>query len=418
MNSSQIRRIRRAVKRVKYIKENGLPPRDVGRKASKTSKGNKEDVVENYWEPEQDINEEDKQEDNAKKDDQTSVKEDYSDGAKEDDTEDDEEGSEGLMDDVFVHDKQCVEEEFMEKVGKDITIGDNELTKDDNIGEEEQFVGENDDMKETFTEDDNVRMEEDVIEEDVTKVDNEEVEDKVAVHDSAIVENIFTVNDNEDVEERDHERIHDDVPEEHNKVDNEGVEDKVAAYDSTTVDKIFTVNDNERVQYDVLEEHNKVGNEEVEDKVAAYDSTTVETIFTVNDNESVQERDYEHIRQDDTPEEHDKVVIDVNDDESHTKSAADGPCKFTPPTQQRNGAIMIPSLIKGWPPVLLSQPVIDRLDPVDFKIMQLEYEYYLSREERYNDSFITATEGVPTERTRSHRYPSNLLEKIHSTRKK
>lgn len=92
MNSTQIRRIRRAVKRVKYIKENGLPPRDVGRKAFKTFKGKKEDVVENHWEPEQDINEEGKQEDNAKKDDQTSVKEDYSDGAKEDDTEDDEEG--------------------------------------------------------------------------------------------------------------------------------------------------------------------------------------------------------------------------------------------------------------------------------------------------------------------------------------
>ncbi|KAG1764469.1 hypothetical protein EDD22DRAFT_453561 [Suillus occidentalis] len=188
-----------------------------------------------------------------------------------------------------------------------------------------------------------------------------------------------------------------------------------AAYDSTTVDKIFTVDDNERVQDDVPEEHNKVGNE---DKVAGYDSTTVlETIFTVNDNESVKERDYEHIRQD-APEEHNKVVIGVNDDESHTKSAAGGPCKFTPPTQQRNGVIMIPSLIKGWPPVLLSEPVIDRLDPIDFKIMQLEYEYYLSREELYNDSFINATEGFPTESTRSHRCPSNLLEKIHSTRKK
>ncbi|KAG1764468.1 hypothetical protein EDD22DRAFT_453560 [Suillus occidentalis] len=53
MNSTQIRRIRRAVKRVKYKMENGPPPRDVS-KASKTSEGNKEDVVENYWEPEQD----------------------------------------------------------------------------------------------------------------------------------------------------------------------------------------------------------------------------------------------------------------------------------------------------------------------------------------------------------------------------
>ncbi|KAG2346139.1 hypothetical protein BDR05DRAFT_66189 [Suillus weaverae] len=327
MNSTQIRRIRRAVKRVKYKEEHGLPPRGVRSKASmvtKTSKKDKENAMEGNREQEQEFSEEDKQEDNDKEsqtkddddddddDDQKSVKEKYTEGVKENDTEDDDDDEdfvEGLTDDALVYDKESVEEDFMKEDGEGIkesdTVCNNEPAKDDNRGVEEQFAGENDDAKENATEDDNVRLEEDFIEddeggeEDVTKVDNKGVEDSVAVYDSAIVEEIFGVNNNERVEER------------------------------------------------------------VED----------------------------------VPGEHDEVIINRDDNEGHTKTAADGACKFTPLThhrnlRQRNVVIMIPSLIEGWPPVLLSEPIIDRLDPIDFKIMQLEYEYHLFSDELHDDRFV------------------------------
>ncbi|KAG1764870.1 hypothetical protein EV702DRAFT_90832 [Suillus placidus] len=323
MNSTQIRRIRRAVKRVKYKEEHGPPPRDVRSKASmvtKTSKKDKENGMEGNREHEQEFSEEDKQEDNDKgsqtkddkEDDQKSVKEKYNEGVKENDIEDDDDDEgfvEGLTDDALVYDKEGVEEDFMkedeEGVKESVAICNNELTKDDNRGVEEQFAGENDDGKENATEDDNVRLEEDFIEDDE--------------------------GDEEDV----------------TKVDNKGVEDSVAVYDSTIVEEIYAVNNNERVD------------ERVED----------------------------------VPGEHDEVVINRDDNEGHTKTAAGDACKFTPLThhrnlRQRNGVIMIPSLIKGWPPVLLSEPVIDRLDPIDFKIMQLEYEYHLSRDELHDDRFV------------------------------
>ncbi|KAG1880761.1 hypothetical protein F4604DRAFT_1922385 [Suillus subluteus] len=350
MNSTQIRRIRRAVKRVKYKEEHGPPHRDVRNKTSKKDKENvmendreheqeheppprdvrskaskitktstkdKEHVVENDREQEQEISKEDKQEDDFKESqtkdhkesDQKSVKK-YDEDVKEDDTEnDDDEGFvEGLTDDVLVYDKEGVEEDFITKdeegVKEGATVGTKELREDDNRGVEEQFAGENEDVKENGTEDDNVRLEEDLMEDD--------------------------------------ESGEEDLP----KVDNEGVEDNVTVYDSAIVEEIFTVNDNEGVD------------------------------------EGVRKCDYERV-QDDFPKEHNEVVVNGDDNEGHTKTAADGACKFTPPThhrnlRQRNGVIMIPSLIKGWPPVLLSEPIMDRLDPIDFKIMQLECEYHLS----------------------------------------
>ncbi|KAG2360278.1 hypothetical protein BDR07DRAFT_1412984 [Suillus spraguei] len=292
MNSTQIRRIRRAVKRVKYKEEHGLLPRGVRSKAlvvTKTSKKEEENIMENSREHEQKINEEDKQEDNDndnqmkddKEDDQKFVEK-YHEGVK----EDDDEGFEG------------VDEDFMKKddeVKEGATAGDNELTEDDSRDVREQFASENEDMKENVAEDEDTCLEEDFMksEEDVTTVDIKGVEANVAVYEITIVGEIFTVNDNECVDE--------------------------------SVKK-----------YNVLEEHNE-------------------------------------------------VIVNEDDNQDHTKTTADGTCKLAPPTHHRNldlrnSVTMIPSLIKGWPPVLLSESIIDKLDPIDFKIMQLECEYHLSRE--------------------------------------
>ncbi|KAG1796369.1 uncharacterized protein HD556DRAFT_296546 [Suillus plorans] len=352
MNATQIRRIRRAVKRVQYKAEHKPPSRDVRSKIKKKDK----DVMENDQGHEQGISKEDEQDDAKEslmkddKDDQKYVKESYNEGAKDDDTEDDDEGLEGLMEDVPVHDKEDdtedddegleglmddvpvhdkeddteddneleglidevlvqdkgVEENIMKKddgcVKEGAAAGNNELAEDDNRGVEKQFGGENEDVKEKVTEDGNICLEENFMEDDQ--------------------------GGEEDI----------------TKVDLEGVEDDVAVYDSEGVD------------------------------------------------EGVKECEYECV-QDDVPEEHNEVVINGDDNEGHTKTAADGACKSIHSTYhrdlcQRNDVIMIPSLIKGWPPVLLSEPIMNGLDPIDFKIMQLECEYHLSREEPHNGRFV------------------------------
>lgn len=319
MNATQIRRIRRAVKRVKYKAEHKPPSRDV---RSKTKKKDK-DVMENDRGHEQEISKEDEQDDvkeSLRKDDKDDQKyvESYDEDAKDDDEglmndvpvhdkEDDDEleGLEGLINDILVHDKG-VEEDIMKQddgcVKEGAAVGDNELTEDDNRGIEEQFGGENEDMKEKFTEDGNICLEENFMEDD--KGGEEDM----------------------------------------TKINNEGVEDNAVVYDSEGVD------------------------------------------------EGVKECEYECV-QDDVPEEHNEVVINGDDNEGHTKTAADGACKSIHSTyhrdlRQRNDVIMIPSLIKGWPPVLLSEPIMNGLDPIDFKIMQLECEYHLSREEPHNGRFV------------------------------
>ncbi|KAG2072533.1 hypothetical protein BDR04DRAFT_1096512 [Suillus decipiens] len=315
MNSTQIRRIRRAVKRVKYKEEHGLLPRGV---RSKASKKEEENIMKNSREHEEKINEEDEQEDdyndNQMKDDKDDQKfvEKYHEGVKEDNTENDNEGFEGLTDDTFVYDNEGVDEDFMKKddeVKEGATAGDNELTEDDSRDVEEQFARE-DDMKKNVVEYEDICLEEDFMksEEDVTKVDIE------------------------------------------------GVEANVAVYEITIVGEIL--NDNECVD------------------------------------ESVKESDYECV-QDNVLQEHDEVIVNEDDNQDHTTTTADGTCtsKLTPPTHHRNldlrnGVTTIPSLIKGWPPVLLSESIIDKLDPIDFKIMQLECEYHLSREELHNNCFV------------------------------
>ncbi|KAG1901272.1 uncharacterized protein F5891DRAFT_249535 [Suillus fuscotomentosus] len=327
MNATQIRRIRRAVKRVKYKAEHQPPSRDV---RSKTKKKDK-DVMENDRGHEQEISKEDEQDDVKEsllkddKDDQKYV-ESYDEDAKDDDeglmndvpvhdkedgTEDDDEGLEGLMGDVPVHDKEDDTEdddelEGLEGLIDDVLVHDKgieeDIMKQDDGGVEEQFEGENEDMKEKVTEDGNVCLEENFMEDD--KSGEEDM----------------------------------------TKIINEGVEDNAVVYDSEGVD------------------------------------------------EGVKECEYECI-QDDVLEEHNEVVIDGDDNEGHTKTAADGACKSIHSTyhrdlRQRNDVIMIPSLIKGWPPVLLSEPIMNGLDPIDFKIMQLECEYHLSREEPHNGRYV------------------------------
>ncbi|KAG1869208.1 hypothetical protein C8R48DRAFT_771368 [Suillus tomentosus] len=319
MNATQIRRIRRAVKRVKYKAEHKPPSRDV---RSKTKKKDK-DVMENDRGHEQEVSKEDEQDDVKEslrmddKDDQKYV-ESYNEDAKDDDEglmndvpvhdkEDDNEleGLEGLIDDVLEQDKG-VEEDIVKQddgcVKEGAAVGDNELTEDDNRGIEEQFGGENEDMKEKVIADGNICLEENFMEDD--KGGEEDM----------------------------------------TKIDNEGVEDNAVVYDSEGVD------------------------------------------------EGVKECEYECV-QDDVPEEHNEVVINGDDNEGHTKTGADGACKsvhsaYHRDLRQRNDIIMIPSLIKGWPPVLLSEPIMNGLDPIDFKIMQLECEYHLSREEPHNGRFV------------------------------
>ncbi|KAG0704100.1 hypothetical protein DFH29DRAFT_399806 [Suillus ampliporus] len=160
-------------------------------------------------------------------------------------------------------------------------------------------------------------------------------------------------------------------------------------------------------QESVEEEYNENAKDDsTEDKGVGEDFTeNYEGIEeNVSGNEGVEE---------DVTEEHDKVANE-EDNEDRTKKA-DSACESAPLTQhhtpylragtmmvpsfvkgwphvllsdkhveedvtprQRVRAMVIPSLVVGWPPVLLSESIFDQLDPIDFKIMQLECRYHLA----------------------------------------